>query len=870
MSNRVNVDLSINAQGYEQDLNKATQATAAYETETRKVADATVSFNKEMRAAKKAAFDLAGGYAQLSKEEKESSFGQEMKRQLDEAMEKAAEFVDMQGDLRQQMKNMASDTRVLDTMSEGFGVIADTASTALGAIAQFTGREEDARRAVVAFTTAQSALGAMTKIQNALQKQSNTMMAISKVQTLAAAAAAKMKTAAEGKGIITTKAATAAQAAFNAVAKANPYVLLATAIAGAIGVVSAYIAITKKSEEAEKIKQEALERSKEAQEAYTNTYNSTVTSLISSYMKLKAGWEQCHDALSKTQYIKENKSELEKLDLAVKNVNDAERIFNQNTKVIIEGFKKRARAAALAAKAEKVYQQSLEKNDKIIELENKRSEELSKVSVDPKNKISTGGLAPGYNAENERAAIENRKKAINDKYDALIAAEKAGQKKLEDEADALWREFIKEESHGTPHLKDVKTNTTTTKHTTEEIKAAKDSLADYEKQLSDLQEKAKKGVLPKELQDPEKYAAKIQELQDKIKELKIKWGFEKPQTLEQKLEEQLSQARTKYELAIEADDQQAIDAAKELYIAAFNELESHKLKLKLDKPVTDEDRRKIQEEVTKIVNTAINPDISIDWDFSDLPDAMQKAADKTIDQYNRITDAVKELQEKMAETKDPASIEIYKSALEKLEPTLKSTSSEMQHYQEISDERSTQKKQAEEMNKRNEALGSYIDMINATSNALGALGDSEAAQMAQFTLNTAATVANAIKTIAAMHAEALAAGTASGAKLPFPANIAAIATIVGAVASIFASLPKFAHGGVVGGNSTVGDKLLARVNSKETILTQKQASNALDLMDSKAVGVTNVVGKIKGTDIILVAQNVSKEMKKSGKNITFG
>jgi hypothetical protein len=160
-------------------------------------------------------------------------------------------------------------------------------------------------------------------------------------------------------------------------------------------------------------------------------------------------------------------------------------------------------------------------------------------------------------------------------------------------------------------------------------------------------------------------------------------------------------------------------------------------------------------------------------------------------------------------------------------------------------------------------------MINSTSNALNVLGDSEAAQMAQFALNTTATIANAIKTIAAMHAEALASGTASGAKLPFPANVAAIATIVGAIASIFASLPKFAHGGVVGGNSTVGDKLLARVNSKETILTEKQASNALDMMDSKA-GVVNVVGKIRGTDIILVSQNVGKAMKKSGKNITFG
>ena len=107
-NNRVNVDLSINTQAYEQNLDQATKASKAYETETRKISDATASFNKELRAAKKTAFDLAAGYAKLSKADKDSDFGKEMKRQLDEALEKAAEFIDMQGDLREQMKNMAS------------------------------------------------------------------------------------------------------------------------------------------------------------------------------------------------------------------------------------------------------------------------------------------------------------------------------------------------------------------------------------------------------------------------------------------------------------------------------------------------------------------------------------------------------------------------------------------------------------------------------------------------------------------------------------------------------------------------------------------------------------------------------------------
>ena len=44
-------------------------------------------------------------------------------------------------------------------------------------------------------------------------------------------------------------------------------------------------------------------------------------------------------------------------------------------------------------------------------------------------------------------------------------------------------------------------------------------------------------------------------------------------------------------------------------------------------------------------------------------------------------------------------------------------------------------------------------------------------------------------------------------------------------------LPRFANGGIVGGSSYTGDKILARVNSGEVILNQKQQQNALQQME---------------------------------------
>lgn len=873
-NNRVNVDLSINTQAYEQNLDQATKATKAYETETKKVSDATVSFNKELRKAKKEAMDLAAGYAQLSKADKESNFGKEMKRQLDEALEKAAAFIDMQGDLREQMKNMASDTRVLDTLSEGFGVIANTASASLGVIAQFTGKTEDAQHAVVAFTTAQSALNAVSKIQAALQKQSNTMLAIAKVQTLAGAAATRLKTAAEKKSIATTRAATAAQAAFNAVANANPYVLLASAIAAAIGIVVSYIAVTKKATDAEHdMTHELTEHEKAIEDvnnAYMNKFASTLADLTTRYTALSNSYKKLNSEFAKTEFIKKYKTELEGVVGTVNSVYEADQKLINDTESVKQSFVEKAKAAALYAKLQDLLVKKFEaeqqaqkaaSNNNFAEGQEVRGSDVERYNLQEgvdfirkSNEIGNGVYTAAGALKAKMAASAKAVHNAGAEYDGEINAI----------VDQISADNLKVSSS----LKgDNKTGGKN--NTVEEIKAEIGSIEALESEISRLQSLAKKGALPPELQDPDKYAAKIKSLSEQLKGLKIKWGFEKPQTLKQRLEQQLSDAEYKYQIAVEGNDADAIAAARDIYIAAYTELEKHKLQLNVEKPVSDEDRRKVVNEINSIVTEALTPDNDIKWDFSDLPEEMKEAADKAMQEYNKIKDAHDELNRKMQESQDDLTISQAQQGLEKLAPALNAATTEMQKYQAAADQRKADKEQAKAMDERNQALGSYIDMINSTSNALNVLGDSEAAQMAQFALNTTATIANAIKTIAAMQAEALASGTASGAKLPFPANVAAIATIVGAIASIFASLPKFAHGGVVGGNSTVGDKLLARVNSKETILTEKQASNALDMMDSKA-GVVNVVGKIRGTDIILVSQNVGKAMKKSGKNITFG
>ncbi len=96
-----------------------------------------------------------------------------------------------------------------------------------------------------------------------------------------------------------------------------------------------------------------------------------------------------------------------------------------------------------------------------------------------------------------------------------------------------------------------------------------------------------------------------------------------------------------------------------------------------------------------------------------------------------------------------------------------------------------------------------------------------------------------MKLLSMYMASALSASIAGGAEsgaATGPAAIATtpafIATLVGGVMSAFAAIPKFEYGGIVGGSSYYGDKILARVNSKELILNREQQASLYHQLDS--------------------------------------
>jgi hypothetical protein len=111
-------------------------------------------------------------------------------------------------------------------------------------------------------------------------------------------------------------------------------------------------------------------------------------------------------------------------------------------------------------------------------------------------------------------------------------------------------------------------------------------------------------------------------------------------------------------------------------------------------------------------------------------------------------------------------------------------------------------------------------------------------------------------------AGAVSSGTATGPAAIFTTP-AFIATAVGGVLSAFAAIPRFEVGGVVGGSSYYGDKVLARVNSGELILNQNQQKNLYGQLGSSSSVIIPSV-EIKGQDLLLVFDRANSRKNRVG------
>lgn len=120
--------------------------------------------------------------------------------------------------------------------------------------------------------------------------------------------------------------------------------------------------------------------------------------------------------------------------------------------------------------------------------------------------------------------------------------------------------------------------------------------------------------------------------------------------------------------------------------------------------------------------------------------------------------------------------------------------------------------------------------------------------------------------LSASMANSIQGATQSGAATG-PAAVATtpafIATAIAGIITAFASIPKFEFGGIVGGSSFYGDKILARINSGEMILNRSQQSSLFGMMGSSSSGMEPIVlnggFKLSGSDLELIIERAVKK-----------
>ncbi len=199
--------------------------------------------------------------------------GEQNSEEYQKMAQRAGELKDAMMDAQTEVKAMASDTQTLDATMGAASAASGGMSAVTGTMALMGQTSETATDAQKNLGAAVGIVSGLTAVQNALQKESNLMTGIRTLQTKAATKAEQLDTAAKKKNIAATTGATVAQRIFNAVAAANPYVLLAIAL---VTVVGALVALAAGANRAAK-EQTKLNKATAAQLDYMEEYAKSAT-----------------------------------------------------------------------------------------------------------------------------------------------------------------------------------------------------------------------------------------------------------------------------------------------------------------------------------------------------------------------------------------------------------------------------------------------------------------------------------------------------------------------------------------------------------------------------------------------------------------
>ena len=168
-----------------------------------------------------------------------------------------------------------------------------------------------------------------------------------------------------------------------------------------------------------------------------------------------------------------------------------------------------------------------------------------------------------------------------------------------------------------------------------------------------------------------------------------------------------------------------------------------------------------------------------------------------------------------------------------------------------------------------ESVGDGIAYVGDAFQSVAGIMSEEGGKMFSAIANSVTAVGEMIAKVSALM---MAKGVTSVMDLPFPANMAALASVIATITSIISSIKStatqsFADGGIFQGKTTVGDYNFARVNSGEMILNNRQQQHLFKLLNNPTISTTstdggNVTFTIHGSDLQGTLNNYNKRVNR--------
>ena len=653
-------------------------------------------------------------------------------------------------------------------------------------------------------------------------------------------------------------------------------------------------------------------------QTYDSTLKQTYANLIAKYEQMKTSWQSMKSEHEKTQWVKNNKTAFEELGLKINSIADAENAFTKNTEKVKEAFEKRAQAAAYAAELVELYKQQLDLKNRKQNVDStiKSARDKYNNSTSVSNQDNPYATENANRQANLAGVISDMARGGDGNIDKLNANLKIVNTKIAETKTALkglGNVSMVDPGSGGGKTSPTKTSTIKTDNTT------KTHLEELQSQLKKAQDELGNATT---IEAKIKADAKVKDIQGEIDEATkgkvtigaqvdssyIVQGSDADKRLSRNnAQQRIDRIKQDYDIGIIADKTDAQrdidDINKQLTEMGLKPIEVHwethteELQRQLqdaqrefDNATTIEAKLKASAKLADLqaqIDTETKGRLTIAADVEPSYIEQGSIADKRQSYSNAQTKASRIQQDFeigiIGKDKAKKQIEDLNKQLAKLGKSVKPIKLDI-NSKDIAKIQSLFNIDVTNFDSVKGAFTSIQGIVAPTAKGFAAAGTACQAlggAMQQLGSDSAAAKAGLVMAAIGQLALSLATAMTDAAKQSWITWLAFGISGTAQLVSMVATISQFATGGIVGGNSKSGDRVLARVNSGEMILNAAQQAQLFaiangrmqptvntdvltGLMAGGAGGVKagSVVGKIRGRDIVLVTANETRQMRR--------